>query len=211
MSAGNERTVIKRPAPDRRAKRIAREEREQEEVRLARALGHPLRVSILECLNAKGPMAPVEVAKEIRAELSNVSYHFRVLAKGGLIEETRREHVRGSVKTTYRATAKALFGDPAWSSLSPSAKAGISAASFQVLARRVGEALAAGTFDSKDDRHLSISTIAADPKGWEEISELLASVFHRVSEVEAEVLARGDETMPMSIGLLGFQSPTMYE
>lgn len=202
---------MKGGAPDKQAERIAREEREDEEVRLARALGHPRRVAILECLNSFGPMAPVEVAHKIRAELSNLSYHFRVLAEGGLIEEIGHERVRGSVKTTYRSTARALFSDSAWSSLSPATKAGISATAFQVLATRVSDALQAGTFDSKDSRHLSISTVAVDEEGWDELSALLASVFHRVEELEEESRRRGGRTVPLSVGLLGFQSPRMYE
>lgn len=202
---------MKGRAPDKRADRIVREQREEEEVLLAKALGHPRRVAILECLNANGSMAPVEVAHRLKAELSNLSYHFRVLAKSGLIEEIGRERVRGSVKTTYRPTARALFMDSAWSSLSPATKAGISATAFQVLATRASEALQAGTFDSKDNRHLSVSTIAVDQEGWDEVSELLATIFHRLDAIEAQARKRGGRQVPMSVGLLGFQSPRMYE
>jgi DNA-binding transcriptional ArsR family regulator len=195
-----------------RAARIVREEREDEEVRLARALGHPRRVAILECLNANGPMAPTELAEWLDADLSNLSYHVRVLARAGLAEEAGQEPgIRGRPKTTYRATARAMFSDSAWSSLSPETKAGISATSFQVLSNRVSDALLSGTFDSKDTRHLSVSTVAVDEEGWREVSELLASVFHRVEELEAESRDRGGRTVPMSVGLLGFESPRMYE
>jgi DNA-binding transcriptional ArsR family regulator len=195
-----------------RAARIVREEREDEEVRLARAMGHPRRVAIVECLNANGPMAPSELAEWLDADLSNLSYHVRVLAKTGLVEEAGQEPgIRGRPKTTYRATARAMFSDSAWSSLSPTTKAGISATSFQVLSNRVSDALLSGTFDSKDSRHLSVSTIAVDEEGWQEASELLASVFHRIEELEGEAQDRGGRMMPMSVGLLGFESPRMYE
>jgi DNA-binding transcriptional ArsR family regulator len=205
------RTGMKGSDPDVRAARIAREQREDDELRLARGLGHPRRVAIVECLNSKGPMAPVEVAQELRAELSNLSYHFRVLAEAGLIEDIAQEKVRGSVKTTYRSTARALLRDSAWSSLSPTTRASISATMFQVLATRVGDALQAGTFDSKDSRHLSISTIAVDQEGWEEVSGLLASVFNRLDAIQQESSDRGGGTLPMSVGLLGFESPRRYE
>ncbi len=201
---------MKAKAADR-GERLAREEREEEEVLLAKALGHPRRVAILECLNANGPMAPVEVSHRLRAELSNLSYHFRVLAKGGLIEEIGRERIRGSVKTTYRATARALLHDAAWSSLSPTTKAGISATMFGVLASRASDALQTGSFDSRDNRHLSVSTIAVDQEGWDEVVGLLAQVFHRLDEIERETEERGGRQVPMSVGLLGFQSPRMYE
>lgn len=195
-----------------RAARIVREEREDEEVRLARAMGHPRRVAIVECLNANGPMAPSELAEWLDADLSNLSYHVRVLAKTGLVEEAGQEPgIRGRPKTTYRATARALFSDSAWSSLSPATKAGISATMFQVLSNRVSDALLSGTFDSRDSRHLSVSTIAVDEEGWQEVSDLLASVFHRIEELEGEAKDRGGRMVPMSIGLLGFESPRMYE
>lgn len=195
-----------------RAARVVREEREDEEVRLARAMGHPRRVAILECLNANGPMAPTELAEWLDADLSNLSYHVRVLARAGMAEEAGQEPgIRGRPKTIYRATARAIFSDSAWSSLSPATKAGISATMFQVLSNRVSDALLGGTFDSKDNRHLSVSTIAVDEEGWQEVSELLASVFHRVQELEGESRDRGGRTVPMSVGLLGFQSPQMYE
>ncbi len=202
---------MKGRAPDKRADRIVRERREEEEVLLAKALGHPRRVAILECLNANGPMAPVEVSRRLGAELSNLSYHFRVLAKGGLIEEVGKERIRGSVKTTYRPTARALFKDSAWSSLSPATRAGISATAFQVLAARTSDALQGGTFDSKDSRHLSVSTIAVDQEGWDEVVATLAAIFDRLDEIEARSRKRGGRQVPMSVGLLGFESPRMYE
>ena len=167
---------MKKTGAHGRAARIVREEREDEEVRLARAMGHPRRVAIVECLNANGPMAPTELAEWLDADLSNLSYHVRVLAKTGLVEEAGQEPgIRGRPKTTYRATARALFSDSAWSSLSPTTKAGISATMFQVLSNRVSDALLSGTFDSRDSRHLSVSTIAVDEEAWQEVSELLAS------------------------------------
>lgn len=201
---------MKGKAVDRR-ERLLRETREDEEVRLAKALGHPRRVAILECLNANGPMAPVELSRELRLELSNLCYHVRELAKGGLIEAIGQEKGQRGFKTTYRATARALLSDAAWSSLSPTTKAGISATMFGVLASRASDALQAGTFDSRNTRHLSISTVAVDREGWEKVTTMLAALFHRLDEIEEEADERGGPTVPMSVGLLGFESPRMYE
>jgi hypothetical protein len=82
---------------------------------------------------------------------------------------------------------------------------------FGVLASRASDALQAGTFDSKDTRHLSISTIAVDREGWEEVTSMLAAIFHRLDEIQEETHERGGPTVPMSVGLLGFESPRMYE
>jgi hypothetical protein len=136
-----------------------------------------------------------------------------VLAETGLIEEAGRvQGARGRPKTTYRPTARALFTDPAWSQLSPASKASISAEMFRILAGRVSDALQSGTFDSRVNRQLSFSTIAVDEEGWEEVAGLMASFFHRIPEIEKEAGERGEgRRLPLTIGLLSFESPRMYE
>ena len=176
----------------KRQERLVREAREAGELRLAKALGHPRRVAILECLNSNGPMAPVEIARELGAELSNLSYHVRVLAEGGLILAIGRERKRGRFRTIYRSTARALFSDSAWSSLSPATKAEISATTFRVLATRTSDALEAGTFDSQDNRHLSVSTVAVDSSAFAALSstiDTVCSVSPWISPTSAAMLS----------------------
>jgi DNA-binding transcriptional ArsR family regulator len=193
-----------------RAERKDQEEREANELRLAKAMGHPLRVAILEALNAE-PMAPVELARKLNTGLPNLSYHVRSLLELECIEKISWEPVRGSIKTTYRSNVRALFSDLAWSSLSPTVKPTISLTTVNVMASRVSDAFAGGTFDSLDDRHLSISTIPVNQAGWDEVVGLLANLFHRLDEIKAESAESGEELRPMSVGLLGFESPRTYE
>jgi DNA-binding transcriptional ArsR family regulator len=195
----------------KRQERLIREAREAGELRLAKALGHPQRVAILESLNANGPMAPVQLAEQLGADLSNLSYHVRVLAQGGLIVPIRKEKRRGRFRTVYRSTMRAYFSDAAWASLSPERKAEISAATFRILTGRTTDALQAGTFDSRVSRHLSFSTVAVDDDGWDEIAETMALLSERLDGIEAESLARGGSVVPMTVGLLSFESPRMYE
>jgi DNA-binding transcriptional ArsR family regulator len=195
----------------KRQERLAREAREAGELRLAKALGHPVRVAILECLNANGPMAPVQIAQQLGAELSNLSYHVRVLAEGGLIVAIRKEKRRGRERTIYRSTMRAYFSDAAWASLSPERKAEISATTFRVLATRASDALQAGTFDSKVTRHLSISTVSVDDEGWDEVAETMTTLTDRLDEIQEESRERGGQLVPMSVGLLSFESPRLYE
>jgi DNA-binding transcriptional ArsR family regulator len=86
---------------------IANALREPAEVRLGKAIAHPIRLQILGLLG-KRPMASVEIAPLVDREVSNVAYHVRVLLQLGCIEEVDSERVRGSVKTTYRARAELL-------------------------------------------------------------------------------------------------------
>jgi DNA-binding transcriptional ArsR family regulator len=195
----------------------AKEKREDVELRLAKAMAHPVRVKALELMNER-PIAPVEVSDAIGVALSNVSYHFRTLLELGCIEAEGTEQVRGSIKTTYSSRVRLMFNDMVWSSLGSHAKSGITEAILKALVARAGDALAAETFDAKEDRHLSVSTIEADWQGWDEIAEVLKTAMERVHEIGGESRERADagdsvgvSPFPVTIGLLGFESPRTYE
>jgi DNA-binding transcriptional ArsR family regulator len=50
-------------------------------------------------------VSPADLAQRIGAPLANTSYHVKVLARAGLIEQTRTEPVRGVLQHFYRASA----------------------------------------------------------------------------------------------------------
>ncbi|HEX8751845.1 MAG TPA: helix-turn-helix domain-containing protein [Solirubrobacterales bacterium] len=76
------------------------------------ALRHPLRRTILEELaGGRTVGSPRELADDLGAPLSNVSYHFRVLAECDAIDLVRTRQVRGSVQHFYRP-AKKFMEDP---------------------------------------------------------------------------------------------------
>jgi DNA-binding transcriptional ArsR family regulator len=75
---------------------------------LLKALGHPLRRSLLRRYvesEATNGLGPKELALAEKAPLSNVSYHVRVLAEKGALEIVSEAPVRGSVAHFYEATA----------------------------------------------------------------------------------------------------------
>jgi DNA-binding transcriptional ArsR family regulator len=68
------------------------------------ALGHPVRRQILrEMSSGDGaqPASPRQVSEKLDETLSNVSYHFRVLAETGVLELTSTRPVRGSTEHFY--------------------------------------------------------------------------------------------------------------
>lgn len=69
------------------------------------ALNHSLRRRIMRIALSRGrqSLSPTEAAKLLDVPLSNVSYHFRVLAKRRALDMTSEEPVRGSIKHFYRA------------------------------------------------------------------------------------------------------------
>jgi DNA-binding transcriptional ArsR family regulator len=65
------------------------------------ALGHPTRRRILREMNGGPPASPRELAEQIDDSLSNVSYHFRVLADSGVLKLVSTKPVRGSTQHFY--------------------------------------------------------------------------------------------------------------
>lgn len=66
-----------------------------------RALAHPLRVRMLSLLTGN-PMSAAEVARELDVTHANASYHLRLLAQAGLLEEAGEESIRGGIAKRYR-------------------------------------------------------------------------------------------------------------
>ena len=72
-----------------------------------RALGHPLRRSILKEMQGEEEISPGELSQRMEVPLSNLSYHVRVLAKCEAITLVRTRPVRGSMQHFYRFAIRA--------------------------------------------------------------------------------------------------------
>jgi DNA-binding transcriptional ArsR family regulator len=157
--------------------------------RLAKALSHPVRAHVLTILNER-VASPNQIAGELDEPLGNVSYHVKTLAELGAIELVRTEPRRGAIEHFYRAVIRPFFSDKDWKRLPASARQGISDATLQLIWEDTSDALTAGTFDRRHDRHLSRSPLVLDEQGWEQVNELLAEVMERVVEIEADSAKR---------------------
>jgi DNA-binding transcriptional ArsR family regulator len=65
------------------------------------ALGHPTRRQILREMDGGPPTSPRQITERLGETLSNVSYHFRVLAESGVLELVETRPVRGSTQHFY--------------------------------------------------------------------------------------------------------------
>src|SRR5690349_6744496 len=70
------------------------------------ALRHPLRRRILREMADGKKRSPRELAAVLRAPLSNVSYHVRVLAERSAVTLVETQPSSGSVQHFYRSTVK---------------------------------------------------------------------------------------------------------
>lgn len=176
--------------------------------RLVKALAHPLRVQILAILNER-MASPNELSKELEEGLSQVSYHVKVLKDFECIEMVKTEPRRGAVEHYYRATARAFLSDTDWQSLPDSVKPGMSASFLRMLIDDVVGALKGGSFDARDDRHISWTPGVVDEEAWVEIAELLEETLKRVITIQTRAAARlaksGKEGIPVTVAMLGYE------
>jgi DNA-binding transcriptional ArsR family regulator len=181
-------------------------------------LRHPLRIRILEIVNERD-MSPTQFMRqrlapdvEVSAKsLSQLSYHFRALEKAGCIEVVDRVPRRGATEHVYRGKARAYFTDEEWEALTPRERCLISRTMYQGLAARVEGAIMAHTFDSRTDRHLTWIAMEVDERGWTQLMGTLASTFGSIEEIRHDARDRlagsGDKVVPVTVGMLGFESP----
>jgi DNA-binding transcriptional ArsR family regulator len=180
------------------------------DLRMAKALSHPIRVQILTILH-KRVASPNQIAQEIGEGLSQVSYHVKVLKEFECVELVRTEPRRGAVEHFYRAAARSFLTDNDWKSLPDAVRQSISAVIVQMVAQDALDALGAGTFDSREDRHLSRTPLILDEEGWSDIASLLANTLDRVLEIQVESSSRlaknGEKGILSRVEILHFESP----
>jgi len=176
--------------------------------KLVKALAHPLRVEILGILNER-MASPNELSKELDEGLSQVSYHVKVLKDFECIEMVKTEPRRGAVEHYYRATARAFLTDRDWRVLPDSVKPGVSASAMRLILDDVLGALDGGTFDARDDRHISWTPGVVDRQGWEESVDLVNDTLDQIIKIHAASAKRlaksGEEGIAASAVFMNYE------
>jgi len=157
--------------------------------KLVKGLSHPVRTECLTIL-AERTASPRELSEILNHDLSNVSYHVRVLQELGLIELISEESVRGAVAHYYRAVERPLASATEWEQLPREVQAAFSAHSWDVLLKCVRTAIERGTFDSRPDRHLTRTPVLLDSEGFARISSLMDGLLEAMFEEGAAAAER---------------------
>lgn len=176
--------------------------------KLVKALAHPLRVEILMILNER-MASPNELSKELDEGLSQVSYHVKVLKDFDCIEMVKTEPRRGAVEHYYRATSRAFLEDRDWQHLPDSIKPGVTASVFRSMMDDVVSAIQGGSFNARDDVHMSWTPGVVDQQGWEESVELVNDALAQILKIHAASAKRlaksGEEGIPATAVLMNFE------
>lgn len=176
--------------------------------KLVKALAHPLRVQILAILNER-MASPNELSKELEEGLSQVSYHVKVLKDFECIEMVKTEPRRGAVEHYYRATSRAFLADSEWQHLPDSIKPGVSSSVLKLVLEDVISAINGGSFNARDDVHMSWTPGVVDEQGWDESVELVNDTLEQLIKIHAGSAKRlaksGDAGIPATAVLMNFE------
>jgi len=178
---------------------------------LAKALAHPLRTRILAALEGR-TASPSELAGELDASLSVVSYHVRRLESLGFLKLVRSEPRRGAVEHYYRTTGRPRITNTAWGKLPTIVKDASIKAAVDQIGAYVAASAAEGGFEAAD-AHITRSPVTVDSKGWHALARELDNLMERIVKIEAaskQRLARANhvEEQAATVVLMLFQTPS---
>jgi DNA-binding transcriptional ArsR family regulator len=143
--------------------------------RIAKAYAHPLRIHILGLLDDR-VASPSEIANELDAPLTHVSYHVRQLAALGLIKLVRTTPRRGAVEHHYTAQIRPRINDSTWSQVPQVVKKNIVAGWVDQVGAHVSDAVENGGFE-RETAHHSRSAYDLDDKAFDAIAKELTKTM----------------------------------
>lgn len=183
-------------------------------VRVSKVFADPLCLRIVTELNLRTMSAPQFHAEFGGATPDGVRRRFKMLAEIGWLRKIDQKtggRRRGATENFYRATGPAVFDSGTWSGLPDAIRTTYSWTIFEQLADHVKEAMQAGTFDARADRHLSWSLLRLDQLGWEKViaavDALFASVFEEEKSAKLRMDASGEQPITLTVALAAFESP----
>lgn len=183
-------------------------------VRLSKILADELCLSILTELNLRAMSATLFYREIGGASLSVIRRRFKKLRDNGWlrkVDEKTGGKRRGAKEHFYRATVPMLVDGGVWSEAPEHIKATDDWKTFVQLTDLVKEAIRAGTFDDRTDRHLTWWLFRLDRLGWEKIIASIeatsAFVFEEQDEAKRRMADSGETPINMTVALAAFESP----
>lgn len=174
-----------------------------------KALSHPLRFRALHILSTR-VASPNEIGLELGIDVNKIAYHVRVLLKYDCIELVRTEQRRGATEHFYRATDRAVITDEEWVHIPRGFKDEIVAAQTRMTGEAISEALASGTFNTRDDRRQSWIPMQVDERGWTDAMAVLAEAEEKLLGIQAKSATRlteiAEDPIAMAVSLMGFET-----
>lgn len=174
----------------------------------------PIRLTIVTALFQR-EMSPSQFyVRYGGGTLSRVDKHFTRLTQYGWLRKVRSESGkgrRGATQNYYRAPELAVFDAETWARLPRSLREEFSWRIFEQFAERVKQALDAGSFDTREDRHFTWTPLVLDEPGRKRVITRVDDLFYGLSEEQVDARIRCEHTgeIPISVtaGFAAFDSP----
>lgn len=182
-------------------------------VEMARLLSHPIRFAILNDMNTPfRQLSPSDFGDSRGEPLSTVSYHFRVLDKAGCIAVVDEVQRRGATEHIYEPVKRAMVWRSEWMKLGAVVRQVVAASALGNAVRQTGSAIDKGTFDKRDDSHLSHDTLWVDEQGWKELHSSFKAHLEDLLLTSQRIFERleGDPETPRFLAtyfMATFESP----
>jgi DNA-binding transcriptional ArsR family regulator len=177
---------------------------------LAKAFSHRTRVRILMAMTApRRQLSPELFARETGLRLSHVDYHYQVLEDLGFVQLVATRPRRGATEHIYEAKKSALAWTDEWRLLGPAVQQRFLAAVMRGGVEMLSRAIEGGTFEARDESHLSFDTINVDRATWTRIGEILDGALGELLEVKEACRKRiraGAKAIVVSYFMAGFES-----
>ncbi|HEY6729561.1 MAG TPA: winged helix-turn-helix domain-containing protein [Solirubrobacterales bacterium] len=186
-----------------------REDEQGEEIGdhwFVRALGHPVRVKILELLNER-EASPKEIKRVVGGTLNRISYHLNILRDCGCVEIVRTVPVRGAVKHYYQAVPRPFLSHQDLCELPASIRGGANEVSLRSFAKVFGSAAEAGNLDN-EDAVLDWMSLPVDETGRDAVISLSETVLRAYGLIARQSRERaeqsGEPLQPLVVALINF-------
>lgn len=150
--------------------------------RLAVALGHPVRIRILDAL-ASSPSSATRLEQRLGDLRNTAYYHLQVLEKLGVIEVDGTRQVRGATESTFRLRPRASWGK-LWEVIPLPVLSGWRSAAFRQFVDVALAALNTGSLDDREQTTFTASPIRLDRRGLGEVNEAVQETLKTVEQVE---------------------------
>lgn len=180
----------------------SRSPREQRATNRLEAMRHPLRARVLRLLVERGVMSPAELSRTLRAELSDVSYHVKRLAKLECAELVETRPVRGALEHFYRATERHLVETDEFEELEPISAEDLVLNSFQRVLDDFVASRKAKMIGYDKHFYLARTPYVLDAEGFQEGMEAVDRCRLELSEIERKSAERRNSGAP-GIGVSG--------
>lgn len=157
--------------------------------RLVRAIAHPIRLTILELLQARTASAR-ELAAELDESVSRISYHVEVLVECDCLELVHSRPRRGFNEHFYIARPRAFIGARQWRRIAPSVRGGLTGPVLEVFFDRAVGAYEAGKLDEREQTTLGCTSVVLDRIGVVAANDLLDDFLRGIEAIHEQSIER---------------------